>query len=263
MANSYTAKLRFPLLDGPNRNVWGGLLNKGLDIAEDAVTGIVSIDVTNSDVVLSTANGLVDQARYAVVRVTGDPGTARTIVFPNITKMVVAVNDTDPGFDVVFGTSSGGVTVNPGGVVLLFVDSSINMVRAVSAGGSAVLAPTSIPAINAGVIPSLPASGNLNLRGVVYGNMFMGLAKIDMVPFLSTATTIFGTSPYITAALSPLNNLSFAMDMYQDTTQVGAYLTVMAGGADWVFSRTLGVFAATTDRSLTTVGYQPIFYPLV
>lgn len=127
MADTFTSLLRLVLQEtGGNQNVWGGINNASLvQLLEIAVAGRVDVGVTGGDVVLTTANGATDQARNAMLAITGNPGVARTVTVPSTSKLYMVSNETSPGFDVTIKTAAGtGVVIPSGSVVMVYVDPS-------------------------------------------------------------------------------------------------------------------------------------------
>ncbi len=140
MADTFTSLLRVVLQEtGGNQNVWGDVNNaSAIQLLEEAIAGRVAISVTAADVVLTTANGASDQARNAILSITGNPGVARNVTVPSTNKTYIVSNETSPGFDVTIKTSAGaGVTVQSGQIVLLYVDSTLDNVFAIDSSVSA------------------------------------------------------------------------------------------------------------------------------
>lgn len=107
MASSYTSNLRFTLqATGENLNTWGNILNSGVfQLVDTAITGRYS---TNSSlpILLTSVQGAADQARNAILDITG--GTGVTITAPSVSK-IYFVRNASSG-DVVITTSGGAVT---------------------------------------------------------------------------------------------------------------------------------------------------------
>jgi len=268
MATTYTSQLRLALLGSGNKDVWGGLENNQALLAENALTGMVTVDVTTSDVTLTRANGAEDQARYAVVRAIGAPAATKTVIFPSITKLLVAINDTSPIQPVKFATSVGGVTLTTSTPALLWVDSDKGTVRTVAAGLNAVPTPTVLTTYGNGLIPTNVVAApptspvTLDLKAVVVGSMVYGVAKFSGVGVINAATLVFDTSPYITSTLSPPYTCDFPVNILEGgSANRDSYLRIPSGGADWSFIWGGGAYGNTTK--IWYSGYLPFFYPLV
>ena len=96
MPSTYSPSLRIELIgDGEQDGIWGQTTNNNLgDLVEQAIAGITTVDVTVSNVVLTSFNGASDEARSAVLSVIGTPGTTRIITIPNVPKNYIVQNST-------------------------------------------------------------------------------------------------------------------------------------------------------------------------
>ncbi len=88
MPSTYSPSLRIELIgDGEQSGTWGQTTNNNLGtLLEQAITGITNVNVTASDVVLTSFNGAVDEARSPVLNVSGTPGVTRNVTIPNQKK---------------------------------------------------------------------------------------------------------------------------------------------------------------------------------
>jgi hypothetical protein len=123
MPSTYSPSLRIEIIgDGEQDGIWGQTTNNNLgSLIEQAITGITSVDVTASDVVLTSFNGAADQARSAVLNVSGTPGVTRNIVVPNQKKTYLVSNASNAAVGI--KTSSGSAaTVSAGSKSLLVCD---------------------------------------------------------------------------------------------------------------------------------------------
>jgi len=133
MASTYSPALRLELMaTGDQSGTWGDTTNTNLGtLLEQAITGYLSVaqgDVAN--LTLTTVNGGSDQARNAVIRVTGALTATRNVVVQTANKMYVIVNATTGGFSIVAKTAAGtGVSIPPGASVLVYSDGT-NVVQA-------------------------------------------------------------------------------------------------------------------------------------
>ena len=97
MPSTFSPALRIELIgSGEQVGVWGNTTNNNLgDLVEQAITGATEINVTAADVTLTALNGVVDQARSAVLIVTGTAGVTRVITIPNANKAYTVKNRSD------------------------------------------------------------------------------------------------------------------------------------------------------------------------
>jgi hypothetical protein len=97
MPSTFSPALRIELIgSGEQSGVWGNTTNNNLgDLVEQAITGATDLNVTAADVTLTALNGVTDQARSAVLIVTGTAGVTRVITIPNANKTYTVKNRSD------------------------------------------------------------------------------------------------------------------------------------------------------------------------
>jgi hypothetical protein len=126
MADTFTSLLRLVLQEtGGNQNVWGDINNaSAVQLIENAIAGISSVDVTVGNVTLTPANGAADDARPMFLVAIGSPGGVNSIQVPSTSKLYIVSNETTTTpEDVVIKTAANpGLTVRPGTTVACRVD---------------------------------------------------------------------------------------------------------------------------------------------
>jgi len=140
MASTYSPSLKLTLMgDGDQAGLWGQTTNTNLGtLVEQAITGVVSIPMSNANYTLSNFNGVSDEARNAVLVVTGANSAVRDVIPPVVEKLYTVVNNTSGGFAIrVIGATGTGVTIPNGFTTLVYCD-GVNFVSAMSSGASAV-----------------------------------------------------------------------------------------------------------------------------
>jgi len=149
VASSYTTLLGLVLpVTGELTNTWGAAVNSSLtQLIEDSIAGSVSQSVTSADWTLTTtAGGVANQARLAILIATGAPGTTRYIYAPQLSKMYVVVNNcTDQSSVYIRGGTSAsfttGVEIEAGSSALVAWDSTISpsgdFIKVAGGGGGA------------------------------------------------------------------------------------------------------------------------------
>ena len=143
MASSYTTLLGLILpTTGELTNTWGTSVNSSLtQLIEDSIAGSVSQSVTSADWTLTTtAGGVSNQARLAILIATGAPATTRYIYAPQLSKMYVVVNNCTDQSSVYIrgGTSSSyttGVEIEALGSALVAWDSTASDFVKIAGGG--------------------------------------------------------------------------------------------------------------------------------
>lgn len=129
MAVNYTSLLKLAKpVNGSEDGTWGTVVNNSLtDPVDVAIGGSVTIDVTSANVTLTNGDGSAsNQARYAVLLVTGTPGVSRNIVAPggsNGRTWYVVRNGSDAA--IVFKASATtGVTIPAGTEAIVYWNGS-------------------------------------------------------------------------------------------------------------------------------------------
>jgi hypothetical protein len=125
MTINYTSLLGLAQpVTGTESGTWGTVVNDEITaLVEQAVAGGVSINVTAGNVTLTDTDGASNQARNAILLVTGTPGTSRNIVAPSSSKVYVVINGSD-GAVVLKGSATTGVTIPAGTKTIAFWDGS-------------------------------------------------------------------------------------------------------------------------------------------
>ena len=156
MASSPSTSLRLELMQtGDQSGTWGDTTNTNLGtLLEQAITGVLSVaqgDVAN--LTLTNTAYVSNQARNAVVNLTGALTGNRNVVVPTANKLYLAKNSTSGGFNVTFKTAAGtGVAIAPGTAQWVYCDGT-NVVQGLS-GTLAAQAASSV-AITGGTITGL------------------------------------------------------------------------------------------------------------
>jgi hypothetical protein len=115
MAINYTTLLGLAQpVTGTESNVWGDVVNDSITaLLDSAIAGTATISLTAGDVTLTDVDGAADQARMAILVLTGTPGTTRNVVAPSRSKTYIVVNQSDSSA-VIKGSATSGVTVRAG-----------------------------------------------------------------------------------------------------------------------------------------------------
>lgn len=126
MASTYTDRLRLEKqANGENDTTWGTKINTVLDLIEDAISGMSTVATTGGSTTLSTNNSASDQARMALIKVTGVLVSNATIVVPSKTKQYLVWNATSGSYTLTVKTAAGAsVVVAQGKKELLMCDAT-------------------------------------------------------------------------------------------------------------------------------------------
>jgi hypothetical protein len=115
MPSTYSPLLRLELMAvGEKTNTWGVTNNTNLGtLIEKGIAGATTIDVTASDVTLTSLNGSDDQARAAILIITGTPAANRNVIAPATSKLY-AVRNSSNGTTTLKGIATTGVVLAAG-----------------------------------------------------------------------------------------------------------------------------------------------------
>jgi hypothetical protein len=174
MASTYSPSLKITLPgDGDQAGIWGQTTNTNLGtLIEQAITGVVSIVMSNANYTLSNFNGVSDEARNAVLVVTGANSAVRDVIPPVVEKLYTVVNNTTGGFAIrVIGATGTGVSIPPGITTLVYCDGT-NFIEAMSSAAVAVntsnytieqQGSTLVTQYNGANVSTLTSAGTLNV----------------------------------------------------------------------------------------------------
>lgn len=143
MPSSYTTLLGFVQpVTGELTNTWGAAVNAQLtQLVEDSIAQYSTASVTSGDWTLTTtAGGVANEARTAILIATGAPGTTRYIYAPSQSKTYVVINNCTDQSSIYIrgGTSSShttGVEIEASGSALVAWDSTASDFVKIAGGG--------------------------------------------------------------------------------------------------------------------------------
>lgn len=109
MPSTYSPALRIELIgNGEQAANWGNTTNTNLGtLIEQAITGVSSIVMPDSNYTLISGNGVADQARNAVLVMTGFLTAPRDVIVPSSNKLYIVRNATTGGQNITVRTASG------------------------------------------------------------------------------------------------------------------------------------------------------------
>ena len=125
MASTYSPSLKLTLIgDGDQSGIWGQTTNTNLGtLLEQAITGVQSITMVDANYTLTNFNGVTNEARNAVLVVTGTNNAIRDLIPPVVEKLYTIVNNTTGGFAIrVIGGSGTGVNIPNGTTQFVYCD---------------------------------------------------------------------------------------------------------------------------------------------
>ena len=123
MASTYSDRLRIELIAaGDQSGTWGDTTNTNLGtLIEESIAGMAAVSMTDSDYTLTANNGVTDEARQMVLKVTGTITATRQVIVPQKEKLYVVHNLTSSGQKIHVKTSAAtGVEVSYGFKALVY-----------------------------------------------------------------------------------------------------------------------------------------------
>jgi hypothetical protein len=112
---------------GEQAGVWGVTTNYNLAVLlTEAITGVISIPITGNQA-LQAADGLTDQARQAVLLLTGTPASNFTLYAPPVDKIYIIKNSTGRTATISAATTENGTTAT-GGTTITIPDGNTTIV---------------------------------------------------------------------------------------------------------------------------------------
>lgn len=132
MSSTFTSRLRLDKMGhGDDTDSWDTTLNLNFDLIDSSISGREAIATTGGTTTLTSNNGAADQARMAILDVSGVLVSNATITCPDsVSKWYIVKNGTTGSYTLTVKTVSGtGVTVTQGKTELVFCDGT-NVERA-------------------------------------------------------------------------------------------------------------------------------------
>lgn len=110
--------------DGDQAGLWGQTTNTNLGtLLEQAITGVQPIVMSDANYTLTSFNGISDEARNAVLVVTGTNNAVRDLIPPVVEKLYIVANNTTGGYAIrVIGATGTGVSIPNGATQAVYCD---------------------------------------------------------------------------------------------------------------------------------------------
>ena len=210
MASTYTTSLKIQEIgSGDQSGIWGTTTNTNWTLIEQAVAGVQTITMSNSDYTLTNLNGVLDEARNMVLVVNGANSAIRKVVAPqNQPKLYVISNQTTGGYAITIGSPSGSIITIPNGVTAQVYTDGTNFYSAQtgSAGNfnvNGTLTASGITDTGALSAASLTVSGTLGVTGATT----LSTGSISGIMTAPTAATGTNTTQLATTAFALANGI--------------------------------------------------------
>lgn len=262
--STYTSSLGLEeITPGDQAGLWGNTTNNNLALIDQAVTGVTPISFTGLSgtvYTLTDFDGAVDEARSAVLNITGIATGSNTVVVPNKQKTYLVRNNT--GQNVVFRTASptATYTVEAGNSILIFCDGNNNVFTGIASpsigtlgvagGGTGATTFTAGFVKSTGGTNSLTSSSAVNLASEVTGTLPVPSGGTGQTSFTSGALLRGNGSGAVATLVGSANGQVATWNGSEWTAQTPA-----TGAVTSVFGRSGAVSAQSSD-------YSSFYYPL-
>jgi len=246
MASTYSTSLGLELIgQGEQSGTWGLTTNNNFGtLVEQAITGVQAISMSNATYTLSFYQGASDEARNAVLVVTGTNLAPQNLVAPAVQKVYIVNNQS--GNTVNIKTSSGNaVAITNGTTTQVYCDGtnfysvapSLNSITGNFAATGSITAGTNVNAV--GNVNAV----NGNFSGTVTANSITGVKGIIIqstsvtYPYSSSTTSAGDTPTGHIASITPTSTTSKILVLaYGQLAQtnfgfaLNAYATMICNG---------------------------------
>ena len=239
MASTYSTDLRIELMaNGENSNTWGTKTNTNWNLVEQAVAGVASVAITDADYTLVATNGVADEARNAVITITGTTTQSRNVIVPSVDKNYTFKNSTTGGYNIVVKTAAGsGITIPNGATAQVYCDAT-NVLAAITHVGTLTVTTLNGHTFTAG---SSTFTGTA-AQTYTFPTTSATLARTD------AANTFTGTQTMGTVVVTTLNGHTFT---------TGSSTFTGTAAQTYTFPTTSATLART-DAANTFTGTQTI-----
>jgi hypothetical protein len=185
MASTYSTSLLLELIgNGDQSGTWGTTTNKNLGtLLEQAIVGQVTISMNNANYTLSNYNGTSDEARNAVIIISGNQNASYVVNCPAVQKLYVITNSLNASATAYFGPTGGSTLSIPNGQTVFAYCTGSAMVQ-----------------VNLSVATSIANTGGWNVTPsgtkLYFNYNGTNVASLDSSGnFISLLTVAAGTTP--------------------------------------------------------------------
>ena len=190
MASTYSTSLKLELIgSGDQSGTWGTTTNTNLGtLLEQAIVGQTTITMANADYTLTDYNGASDEARNAVIIISGSQNASYNVICPAVQKLYLITNSLSASATAYFKPVGGSaISIANGYTVLVYcTGSALVPLNYVQNAGNATTATTATTATNA--TNATNATTATNLAGGA-ANRVAYQSGVGTTTFISAPTT--------------------------------------------------------------------------
>lgn len=270
MSSSYSASLRLDLpTEGSYTDAWGDVVNNGITkLVDTAVAGTATVTVTSTNHVVSYANGATDEARAAVLILSGTPGAAFNVFVPPVSKTYIIRNNVTTYTATIYCSTVAGNTTPAGTGIAIPTGKSVfirtdgtNFTQAISGGltsGTSLLkgdGSTGISNATAGTDYLVPPSGTAILKANSGGALANAVAGTDYAAATTgTASQLLGSNgsggfSNVTVGSGLTYSAGTLASSGSASSLITTNFTIQESGGKLIFK-----YGATTIASMTSAG---------
>ena len=205
MASTYSPSLKITLMgDGDQSGLWGQTTNTNLGtLLEQAITGVQPIVMSDANYTLTSFNGISDEARNAVLVVTGTNNAIRDLIPPVVEKLYTIANNTTGGYAIrVIGASGTGVTIPNGTTCLVYCDGT-NFINGLSGSSG-----------NFSVAGDITATGNITATANATANNVTVTNTLSATNIAASNATFVGGTVNVPTVANSSNTTVAASTAY-------------------------------------------------
>ena len=250
MPSTYSPSLRLELIGaGEQSGTWGTTTNTNLGtLLEQSIAGVQAITMLNANYTLTNFNGVSDEARKAVLVVSGTNGAVRDVIAPLVAKNYIIKNNTIGGFAINIRAATGASVSIPNGVTSAVYCDGTDFVLALTqtlvAAGTGLSAATvgATTTVSFGPITSAQLATALSDEtgtGVAVFATSPALVTPDLgTPSAMVGTNITGTATGLTVGNA--TNATNAINATTSTTQASGTNTTAIATTAYAYSNDIG-----------------------
>ena len=206
MSSTYSTSLKLELIgNGDQSGTWGTTTNNNLGtLLEQAINGVQSITMSNADYTLSNYNGTSDEARNAVLFVSGTNSDIRKIICPQgQNKLYTIFNNTTGNYAITIGAPTGTAVTIPSGVTATVFTDGANFYSAQTGSAGSFTVNGTLTATGLTDTGNMSIGGTLSVTGAT---TFTGIPS-GPTAAAGTNTTQLATTAFVLANGAPTGGL--------------------------------------------------------
>ena len=239
--STYSTSLKLTLIgDGEQTGTWGSTTNTNLGtLLEQAIVGQTTITMANADYTLTNLNGTTDEARSAVIIVTGSQNATFSVIVPAVPKLYMVTNSLSSSA-IAYIKMSGGTTVQvPNGRTMYFYCTGV----VGASWGSLDYVQYAQSLVTGGTV----TTGAINCTSLTSSGAISGTTGAFSGVVTSTVST--GTAPFSVSSTTPVTNLSIGGNAATATLATTATTATTANALNTANAYQGTTFTATTQFS--------------